>query len=136
MVGQRHHVPPLLVGVTLAVAALGFGGCGASGSPTVKATTTPTSSATRSVAPSATGTSEAMIQYVAGMRRYVACMRKNGINLPDPDADGAVDYSSVSSTYSDAKVQAATDECAGVLPVAPGASVGGGRPLEDRPAAH
>jgi hypothetical protein len=43
-----------------------------------------------SVAASPSPSSNAVAQYVEGQRQWVACMRKEGYDLPDPDAQGHV----------------------------------------------
>ncbi|WP_144120866.1 hypothetical protein [Catellatospora sichuanensis] len=64
---------------------LGTAACGdAPASPTVASAETP-------AAPTATAAASALTRYVDAQRAWVGCVRKQGHNIPDPDAKGHVD---------------------------------------------
>jgi hypothetical protein len=72
--------------------------------------------------PAASPTPDALAQYVEGRRRWVACMREQGYNLPDPDPRGDVDMSSVitrATAKADPRFIAAHVACAKVDPTMP-----------------
>jgi hypothetical protein len=64
--------------------------------------------------------SDVVTQYVAGVRKYVQCMRAEGINLPDPGPKGEIDYSVLGgSPKKDPKFLAASQKCASLMPPMP-----------------
>jgi hypothetical protein len=115
-------------GVTLAVA-LTVAGCGdGANEPGVA------SAATDGAAPTLTASAEVGVvaEYVAAVRKYVRCMRDAGINLPDPDAKGRVDYTAVDGNGAlkkDPRFRAATEKCKDLLPPVPDELEDKGPPL-------
>ncbi|MEU5160110.1 hypothetical protein AB0G74_10945 [Streptomyces sp. NPDC020875] len=60
--------------------------------------------------------------YLDGVRKHVACMRQNGVEVSDPDAMGRVEYNNGASTKdlkSDPKFLKAGEKCSGLQPVVP-----------------
>jgi hypothetical protein len=80
---------------------------------------------------SPTASSDVVTQYVAGVRTYVRCMRAEGIDLPDPDAKGKIDYSlpGGGQRKKDPKFVAASEKCAPLLPPMPSELIDQGPPL-------
>lgn len=105
----RLHRPRLTVPafVLLAAALAGpLAGCaGTDAAPTVATAVTATPTAR------ATGAADPVARYVEAQRRYVRCMRDAGVELPDPDAKGAVDYGSDPKRKTDPVFIAAQEEC-------------------------
>ena len=132
MLERRPHIAAAVCGAAFVVAAALIGGCASGGAPTpTKATAGTSSGASASPSkPPASVTYDAITEYVAEARAYVLCMRKNGVKLPDPDANGTIDYSGVNMVDPDATLRAATRKCASLTPVPPGGSIGGGRPVQ------
>jgi hypothetical protein len=98
--------------------ALALAGCGGGESPGVATAATGDGKPTAS----ASAASNVVEEYLAGVRKYVQCMRDEGINLPDPNAKGQVDYSTVNrdgSLKRDPKFLAASKKCAGLQPPVP-----------------
>ena len=129
---RRPHTAAVVCGVALTVAGVLMGGCGSAGGAT-PANRTPHASSTPSAAPSlplASTAYDAITKYVQEGRTYVQCMRKNGVKLPEPDANGTIDYSGLNMVDPDATLRAATRKCASLTPVPPNGNVGGGRPLQ------
>jgi hypothetical protein len=109
---------------------LALAGCGGGESPGVA--TAATGDAKPTV--SATVASNVVEEYVAGVRKYVQCMRGAGINLPDPDAKGKIDYTAVNrrgSLKRDPKFLSASEKCAGLLPALPAELEDKGPPLTE-----
>ena len=93
-------IPPVRIGMIAAVPllALALAACGGSDSGGAKVA----SAQTGSPGPVGSSSTEAgadssiqaeLAQYVAGQRKWAACLRKNGLNVGDPDAKGRVDFS-------------------------------------------
>lgn len=115
-----------LLGFAVAVTLAGCGGGGDEPGVATAASggATPTTSAS-----AATGV---VAEYVAGVRRYVQCMRDEGIDLPDPDAKGQIDYTAVGgggALKRDPKFLAAGQKCAGLQPPVPDELEDKGPPL-------
>lgn len=114
----RHHrrVGAAIVGAGLALL-LGLGACG--DNPAEPAVATAESRPAPTVGPSL----DPVAQYVEGQRKWVACVRQAGYNLPDPDAKGHVDFgeflTSSKLPKTDPGLLAALDKCAGVRPTVP-----------------
>ncbi|TDB79475.1 hypothetical protein [Micromonospora sp. KC721] len=68
---------------------------------------------------SAGAVSGPVAQYVEGQRQWVNCLRKEGFDLPDPDAKGRVDLSAPDvPKKTDQKWRAAQEKCKGFsLPI-------------------
>lgn len=95
-------VPPALVLVaTLA-------GCGKSEAPGV-------ASAGSGASGKPAATSDAVAAYVESTRKFVACMREAGFDLPDPDAKGNIDLSGVGRRKGEPAFIAASKKCQPLL---------------------
>lgn len=60
--------------------------------------------------------------YLDGVRKYVACMRQNGVEVSDPDSMGRFEYNNGASTKdlkSDPKFLKAGEKCADFRPTVP-----------------
>ncbi|MFM9607307.1 hypothetical protein [Streptomyces niveiscabiei] len=58
-------------------------------------------------------------EYVRGQRAWVACLRTEGVDVPDPDAQGQVDLGDAAARKADSKFRAASEKCADVKPPVP-----------------
>ncbi|GLH96544.1 hypothetical protein [Phytohabitans aurantiacus] len=76
-----NHARKVLAALTVSLA---LAGCGSEPEPRV-------ASATDAPARPA-ATTDVRTRYVEAQRKWVACMRKQGFDLPDPDAKGQVDF--------------------------------------------
>jgi hypothetical protein len=68
------------------------------------------------------GGSDDVAAYVKAQREYVNCLRENGVDAPDPDAEGTIDFGSgdnVRDLKKDPKFRAATQKCAKYLAAVP-----------------
>ncbi|MFI8291826.1 hypothetical protein EAO71_16275 [Streptomyces sp. ms191] len=68
------------------------------------------------------GGKDEIAAYVDGQRAYVTCMRKNGVDLPDPDARGRIDYGTGGNALTlkkNPKFVAASQKCASLAPAVP-----------------
>jgi hypothetical protein len=119
----------LLAAVILAGSvAVGPAGCGGGESPGVA--TAATGGAKPNTSASVAGS--VVQEYVAGVRKYVQCMRDEGINLPDPDAKGRIDYTTVNRNGSmkrDPKFLSASEKCQDLMPTVPDELEDKGPPL-------
>jgi hypothetical protein len=69
---------------------------------------------------SSSPSADVVTQYVAGVRKYVQCMRAEGINLPDPGPKGEVDYTTLGGNPKmDPKFLAASKKCSPLMPPLP-----------------
>ncbi len=130
---RRPHMAAAFCGVAFATVGMLMGGCGSTAASAPGKSTpggTSTASATPTSQPPASTTYDAITKYVQEGRVYVQCMRKNGVKLPEPDANGTIDYSGLNMVDPDATLRAATRKCASLTPVPPGGSMGGGRPVQ------
>ncbi|GAA4726319.1 hypothetical protein [Phytohabitans rumicis] len=77
-----NHARKVLAALTVSLA---LAGCGSEPEPSVaSATDAPDRPA---------ATTDVVAQYVEAQRKWVACMRQQSFDLPDPDAKGQVDFS-------------------------------------------
>ncbi|MEH0841829.1 hypothetical protein V6U81_05455 [Micromonospora sp. CPCC 205711] len=77
--------------------------------------------------PAAASTAEAVTAYVEGVRKYVACLRDEGVQVSDPDAKGKIEFSGDRRALkSDPKWRAAQIKCNDLNPPVP-------QGLEDKP---
>lgn len=73
----------VLIGLGLVLA---LAGCGAEKAPEVA------SAAGASGAPGAAATSDAVAQFVESRRQWAKCIREQGFDIPDPDAQGRISF--------------------------------------------
>ncbi|MDX5456157.1 hypothetical protein ACFWRG_14620 [Micromonospora tulbaghiae] len=113
---------PTAIGAALGAAALVLvtAGCGGDAKePSV---------ATAGGTPSAVASGDAVTAYVEGVRGYVACLRKEGVKVSDPDAKGRIEFSGdARAVKADPKFRAAQVKCNDLNPPVP-------QGLEDKPA--
>jgi hypothetical protein len=68
------------------------------------------------------GGGDELAVYVQGQRDYVKCLRENGVDAPDPDEKGHIDFASggdLLKLKQDPKFEAATKKCASHRKAAP-----------------
>jgi hypothetical protein len=109
-----------LVATGLAIAvttALAVTGCGGDGDPQVASAKSP---GARQATTSAAAGKDDVAAYVEGMRGWVACLRRAGIDVTDPDATGQVTFpGDMAALKADPKFTAAQKTCASVQPAIP-----------------
>ncbi|MCW6005560.1 membrane lipoprotein lipid attachment site-containing protein [Micromonospora sp. CPCC 205371] len=95
-----------LIGLGLVLA---LAGCGGEKAPEVA------SAADSSGAPGATATSDAVATYVETRRQWAKCLREQGFDIPDPDAQGRIEIASTAEENrrlkADPKWTAAQEAC-------------------------
>ncbi|GAA1884390.1 hypothetical protein [Actinomadura bangladeshensis] len=107
------------------VAAVALGGCGGGGEAKI-----PTA-AGGAAAPSAAagkGGGDEVAVFVQSRRDYVTCLRKNGVDVPDPDAKGNIDFGGDRTIKKDPKFLAAAQKCSGLLKPVPESIEKGNQP--------
>lgn len=113
---MRRSAPKNLA--ALASLLLLLAGCAKSGDSPSVASAAGTSGTPVSKASSTA--SDVVTQYIAGARKYVQCMRAEGVNLPDPGPKGEIDYSVLGGNPKrDPKFLAASQKCASLMPPMP-----------------
>ena len=89
---------PSILALLAVAAMLPLGACGSSDAPGIPSARTSTSGS-RASTPSATstllGVKAEIAAYIESQRKWVACMREHGQDLPDPDAYGRVTLDSI-----------------------------------------
>ncbi|MEU1850489.1 hypothetical protein ABZ499_14740 [Streptomyces sp. NPDC019990] len=112
-----------LLAAAAVITALAVTGCGGDdGGPKV-----PTAASGGASSPAAGGSGEQsggddVAAYVQAQRVYVKCLRDNGFDAPDPDAQGNIDFGSGDARVAlkkDPKFRAATQKCAEFQPAVP-----------------
>jgi hypothetical protein len=70
--------------------------------------------------PAAVASGDAVTAYVEDVRKYVACLRAEGVDVTDPDAKGKFEYSGDPRVLKrDPKFRAAQTKCTDLLPPMP-----------------
>lgn len=101
------------------IAVLALAGCGG-GEDEPKVPTAATGAATAPAAGAAgkSGGDEVAL-FVQSRREYVKCLRENGVDAPDPDAKGNIDFGDNRALKKDPKFRAATEKCSDLLKPVP-----------------
>ncbi|MEV0353582.1 hypothetical protein AB0H88_48200 [Nonomuraea sp. NPDC050680] len=103
----------LLVTATAALA-LAATACGTEPSSTGVASV----KAASSTAPTATASPTAGVDPQEQARKFAACMRENGVDMPDPDPDGGGGLAAMTSIKGDKdKIQKALEACRSLSPI-------------------
>ncbi|MFG1608376.1 hypothetical protein [Actinoplanes sp. NPDC049265] len=92
---------PLVLAAPLLMAVLFLGGCSGGAD-----------------APASTASPDPAVEAVSKTRDFAKCMREAGVDMPDPDADGAVVVPPApkGADEEQAKMQAASEKCSPLLP--------------------
>lgn len=108
MSSRRWFSGPLLAGVA-SVVVLAVSGCGGDGG----AGKDEVASADRGKAATRAAEDNAgeMAKYVEGQRKYVECLRGEGFDVPDPDANGQVEMGDAGEWKRDPKSRRALEKC-------------------------
>jgi hypothetical protein len=69
--------------------------------------------------PTAASGGDDVAAYVEAQRTYVKCLRENGVDAPDPDEKGTIDFGDDRDLKKDATFRAATEKCAEYLAAVP-----------------
>jgi hypothetical protein len=107
--------------IFLAAASVGLlTGCGGGAeTPRVASAAGPAGPSASGV-PTGAASADVVTQYVAAVRKYVQCMRAEGIDLPDPGPKGEIDYTTLGGNpKQDPKFRAASVKCSPLLPPVP-----------------
>ncbi|MEU0738678.1 hypothetical protein [Streptomyces sp. NPDC006134] len=99
--------------------ALALTGCGGDRSESEIPTAASGGAATPSAGADGQGAGDDVAAYVRAQRTYVKCLRENGVDAPDPDGKGNIDFGDDASLKKDATFRAAMEKCAGHLAAVP-----------------
>ncbi|MEU4067335.1 hypothetical protein AB0F25_33885 [Streptomyces wedmorensis] len=105
----------VLLAAAAAAMAFALTGCGDGGG---EAGRIPTAGGTTAGQASGSGKDE-VAAYVEGRRAYVKCLRENGIDAPDPDANGQVDLGDGVALKKNPTFLTASEKCASLSPPVP-----------------
>ncbi|KOG08920.1 MULTISPECIES: hypothetical protein [Streptomyces] len=111
----------VLLAAAAAVVAFALTGCGDGGGEAGRIPTAgdgATSGGTTAGQASGSGKDE-VAAYVEGRRAYVKCLRENGIDAPDPDANGQVDLGDGVALKKNPTFRTASEKCAPLSPPVP-----------------
>ncbi|WP_369036819.1 hypothetical protein [Streptomyces adonidis] len=122
----------VLLAVAASVMAFALTGCGG-GDGGSKVPTAASGGATTASGGAAAGdgAGDDVAAYVAAQGKYVKCLRDNGIDAPDPDAQGNIDFGggdNVRALKKDPKFQAASEACAEFVTAVPESVEKGNQP--------
>lgn len=107
--GQRRAAGAVL----LAVLTIGLGACGGAEESPGVATAAGPGGATAS----ATAAGGLVAQYVEQSRAYARCLREQGLDVPDPDAKGEIDFTRTGLKKTDPKYMNAMKSCGKLLTI-------------------
>lgn len=110
----------------LALTVATLSACAHSSAPSIATASQPAgtsaSSHSATTAPSSTSTESDLQKYIDSMRAYAQCARNKGIDLPDPDAKGQINYSpgpDQPNLKTDPKIQTELTTCTKLILPAP-----------------
>jgi hypothetical protein len=107
------------IGLTAASLVL-LAGCGPDADAPGVASAAGTGAPPASGSPAGSASADVVSQYLAAARKYVQCMRAEGIDLPDPGPKGEIDYTTLGGNpKKDPKFLAASVKCSPLLPPVP-----------------
>lgn len=105
-------------GAASLVLALALTGCGGGGDTNDGEVASVGKDPTGGKSSAAPGASSELAEYVEAKRKWVACLREDGLDAPDPDAKGNVDLGDARKAKQDPKFLAAQEKCQSlVVPV-------------------
>jgi len=122
----------VLLAVAASVMAFALTGCGGDdGSSKVPTAASGSATAASGAAAAGDGAGDDVAAYVAAQGKYVKCLRDNGIDAPDPDSQGNIDFGggdNLRALKKDAKFQAASEACAEYVTAVPESVEKGNQP--------
>ncbi|MFF7854363.1 hypothetical protein [Streptomyces sp. NPDC007904] len=109
----------VLLAAAASVMALALTGCGGDdGEPDIP-TAADGGATTASAGSDGQGGGDDVAAYVRAQRAYVKCLRDNGVDAPDPDEKGNIDFGDNRALKKDATFRSATEKCADLLAAVP-----------------
>ncbi|MFF8102588.1 hypothetical protein ACF07S_23045 [Streptomyces sp. NPDC016640] len=109
----------VLLAAAASVVVLALTGCGGDGGESDIPTAASGGATTPSAGSDGAGGGDDVAAYVRAQREYVKCLRENGVDAPDPDEKGNIDFGGDATLKKDAKFRAATEKCADLLAAVP-----------------
>ncbi|WP_033310125.1 hypothetical protein RFN58_23275 [Streptomyces iakyrus] len=106
----------LMAVVTASVMAITLVGCGDEGDTPKVPTAGGDKASGKTAAP---GAGDEVTAYVSAQREWVKCLRENGVDAPDPDAKGQVDFGNNAALKKDTKFLNASEKCASLKAAVP-----------------
>lgn len=108
----------LMAVVTASVMAITLAGCGGE-DDAPKVPTAGDNASAASGKTAAPGSGDDVSAYVNAQREWVKCLRENGVDAPDPDAKGQVDFGDNAALKKDTKFLNASEKCASLVAAVP-----------------
>ncbi|WP_330289940.1 hypothetical protein [Streptomyces sp. NBC_00576] len=121
----------VLLAVAASVMAFALTGCGGDDSGSKVPTAASGGATTASGSSAGDGSGDDVATYVAAQGKYVKCLRDNGIDAPDPDAKGNIDFGggdNLRALKKDPKFKTASVACAEYLTAVPESVEKGNQP--------
>lgn len=106
----------LMAVMTASVMAITLAGCGGEGETPKVPTAGGDKASGKTAAP---GGGDDVAAYVNAQREWVKCLRENGVDAPDPDAKGQVDFGDNAALKKDTKFLDASEKCASLKAAVP-----------------
>ncbi|MGY0061285.1 hypothetical protein ACWY4P_32890 [Streptomyces sp. LZ34] len=105
---RRRFAARVWPAVVVSVVALGLAGCGGGGGGGDEVASA--QDGKRASGASKAGEGE-VARYVEGQRKYVKCLREEGLDVPDPDAKGRIEFGDARELKADPKFRRAQEQC-------------------------
>jgi outer membrane lipopolysaccharide assembly protein LptE/RlpB len=109
----------LMAVVTASVMAITLAGCGGEGDAPKVPTAGGDNASAASGKTAAPSGGDDVSAYVNAQREWVKCLRENGVDAPDPDAKGQVDFGDNAALKKDTKFLNASEKCASLVAAVP-----------------
>ncbi|MFJ8592423.1 hypothetical protein [Streptomyces sp. NPDC093598] len=109
----------LMAVVTASVMVITLAGCGGEGDAPKVPTADGDNASAASGKTAAPGGGDDVSAYVNAQREWVKCLRENGVDAPDPDAKGQVDFGDNAALKKDTKFLNASEKCASLKAAVP-----------------
>jgi hypothetical protein len=109
----------LMAVVTASVMAVTLAGCGGEDDAPKVPTAGGDNASAASGKTAAPDGGDDVAAYVNAQREWVKCLRENGVDAPDPDAKGQVDFGDNAALKKDTKFLNASEKCASLVAAVP-----------------
>ncbi|MDX3232784.1 hypothetical protein [Streptomyces sp. ME19-01-6] len=106
---RRRFAARVWPAVVVSVVALGLTGCGGGGGDGDEVAS---AQGGKRASGAAKGGEGEVARYVEGQRKYAECLRDKGVDVPDPDAKGRIEFGDARELKADPTFRQAQEKCA------------------------